>query len=131
MFLSRISEQSLFSKSVTCWSLRAGVNFINVLRAAFRCADPKSAKRYFNQQCRFMLLGPMSVKSVHKMFIKLTPGVDFTNVFMYAFSVQKCLLSFYLFMVCPFNTGNIRLVPARIGCFFLSKYFFHNTNGWF
>jgi len=30
-------------------------------------------KRQSSQQCHLALLGPMSVKAAHKMFIKLTP----------------------------------------------------------
>ncbi len=49
--------------------LHPGVNFINVLRAAFMRADPESAKIQSGQQCRFTLLGPTSVKAEHKMLM--------------------------------------------------------------
>ncbi len=41
-----------------------GVNFINVLRAAFAPVDPKSVKIYWLLDWIIMLLGPMSVNAV-------------------------------------------------------------------
>jgi len=52
-----------------------GLNFINVLSAAFTNVDPKCAKkRQSSQQCHLALLGPMSVKAARKTLVKLTPG---------------------------------------------------------
>ena len=52
----------------------AGVNFINILRAAFTSADPKSAKKTVKLSSFFALLGYASVKAASKMLVKLTPG---------------------------------------------------------
>jgi hypothetical protein len=51
--------------------LTAGVNFINILRAAFMCTDTENTKRQSSQQCRFVLLGFTSVKALRKMLAKL------------------------------------------------------------
>jgi len=50
-----------------------GVNFINILREAYVCADPKSAKRRDSLTVFFALLGSFCVKAAHKMFVKSTP----------------------------------------------------------
>jgi len=42
-----------------------GVNFINILQAAFTCADPKSTKKYSQAISLFALLG-----SARKMLVK-------------------------------------------------------------
>jgi len=51
-----------------------GVNFTNVLQAAFMLVDPKSAKKQLELTVFFALLGPASVKAAHKMLMKLTYG---------------------------------------------------------
>jgi len=51
--------------------LKSSVNFTNILLAAFKCKDPKSAKRQSSHQCRLALLGSLRVKAVHKMLVKL------------------------------------------------------------
>ena len=43
-----------------------GVNFTNILRAAFTLADPKSAKRQVMLRSFFALLGSASIKAAHK-----------------------------------------------------------------
>jgi hypothetical protein len=48
----------------TLMKLSPGVNFINILRAAFAPVDPESIKR---------LSGSMSVKAVHRTLMKLSP----------------------------------------------------------
>ena len=50
------------------------VNFINVLRAAFTPADPKSAKKTVKLSSFFPLLGSAGVKASRRMLVKLTPG---------------------------------------------------------
>jgi len=63
-----------------------GVNFINILQAALTLANPKSAKKKTNNLLAFYLLsGSAQVKAVHKMLVKLTPGVNFTNIFTLSF----------------------------------------------
>jgi hypothetical protein len=46
----------------------------NVLLAAFRQADPKSATRQSSQQCFFVLLGSVLTKVAHEMLVKSIPG---------------------------------------------------------
>jgi len=53
-----------------------GVNFINVLQAAFVCADPKRAKKTDNLTVFFALLGSESIKAARRTLIKLTHGQD-------------------------------------------------------
>ncbi len=52
----------------------SGVNFINVLQAAFTCADPKGTKKTDNLTLFFALSGSVHVKTVHKRWVKFTPG---------------------------------------------------------
>ena len=49
-----------------------GVNFTNVLRAAFTHANPKSAKKLLNLTVFFALLGSEQIKAAHRMLVKLT-----------------------------------------------------------
>jgi len=53
---------------------RAGVISPTCLRAAFRCTDPKGAKRQLSHQCFLALLGYVRIKTVCKMLVKLTSG---------------------------------------------------------
>jgi len=55
-----------------------GVNFTNILRAAFTSAEPKNAKRYWFLYCPFALLGSVHVKTSHE---HACPEVNFINVF--------------------------------------------------
>ncbi len=65
--------------------LTTGVNFINVLQAAFAHADPKVQKRQSIQQFLFAHLGSAQVKAAHKMLVKLTEIVlDYTNQITFA-----------------------------------------------
>ncbi len=50
------------------------VNFINILGAAFRQADPESAKKTDNLTVYFVLSGSEGVKDAPKMLVKLTPA---------------------------------------------------------
>ncbi len=53
-----------------------GVNFINVLRAAFTRADPESAKKTVKLSVFFALSGSVkSVKAAHRTLVKLTPDI--------------------------------------------------------
>ena len=52
----------------------AGVNFTNILRAAFTHADLKSARKLLNLTVFFALLGSGHIKAAHIMLVKLTPG---------------------------------------------------------
>jgi len=51
-----------------------GVDFINILRAAFTFKDPKSVKNTIKPSVFFVLLGSAGIKASHKMLVKLTPG---------------------------------------------------------
>jgi len=51
-----------------------GVNFTNILRAAFTRADPKNAKKLFNLTVFFALLGSSRVKAARRMLVKLNQG---------------------------------------------------------
>jgi len=50
---------------------QSGVNFINVLQAAFKCADPKSKKCTQVISVFLRFLGSASPKAACKMFVKL------------------------------------------------------------
>jgi len=54
-----------------------GVNFINVLQAAFAPIDPKNVKRYWLLDCILTLLGAMVVKAVHKYVDEFEPSIEF------------------------------------------------------
>ncbi len=51
----------------------AGVNFINILRAAFRLVDPKSVKRYLRLGWVLMLWGAIGVKAACKYVDEIDP----------------------------------------------------------
>jgi len=50
------------------------VDFINILRAAFERADPKSAQKTDNLTVFFALLGSAHVKAARRTLMKLTPS---------------------------------------------------------
>jgi len=53
----------------------SGVDFINILQAAFTCKDPGSAKKYSQVDSLFFaLLGSARAKAARKTLVKLTPG---------------------------------------------------------
>ena len=54
--------------------LLPGVNFTNVLRAAFALVDPISAKKLLNLTVFFALLGFAHVKAARRTLVKLNPG---------------------------------------------------------
>jgi hypothetical protein len=49
------------------------VYFINILRTAFTCADPKSVEKTVKLSIFFTLSGSSSIKAVHRILMKLTP----------------------------------------------------------
>jgi len=51
-----------------------GVNFKNILQAAFAQTNLKSAKKTDNLTVFFALLGSACLKADHTMLMKLTPG---------------------------------------------------------
>jgi len=52
----------------------AGVDFTNILQAAFAHKDPKSTKSTVDLTVFLKLLGSAIVKVAHKMLAKLTPS---------------------------------------------------------
>ncbi len=54
--------------------LGPGVNFINILQAAFKQADPKSAKNTDGLTVFFVRLGSGHIKVARIILMKLTPG---------------------------------------------------------
>ncbi len=52
----------------------------------YACRSQMRKKRQSSQQCHLALLGPMSLKAASKTLVKLTPGVNFTNVLGAAFT---------------------------------------------
>ena len=54
----------------------AGVNFTNILQAAFTPADPKSAKKTVKFSSFIALLGSARVKAARRMLVKLPPGAE-------------------------------------------------------
>jgi len=61
---------------------RPGVDFINILQAAFTFADPKSAKKTGNLMVFFARWGSGGVKAACRTLMKMTPGDDFINLFL-------------------------------------------------
>ena len=70
--------------------LTPGLNFINILWAAFTHTDPESVKNQLRYQYLFRLLGSAHTKAACRL-MKLTLGVDFTSF--RAFIVQKCIVT--------------------------------------
>jgi len=60
---------------------RPGLNVINILGAVFVHADPKSAKKTVKLSFFFVLLGSACVKAAHRMLMKLTLGINVTNIY--------------------------------------------------
>jgi hypothetical protein len=66
-----------------------GLDFINVLRTAFTHVVPQSVRTQSSHQYLFTLLGPTSVKAVRRTLMKLSPGVNFINMFMRSFHALR------------------------------------------
>ncbi len=58
-----------------CIYVPTGVNFTNIIQAAFTHADPEQAKKTDNLTVFFMLLGSLGIKALLKTLMKKTPGV--------------------------------------------------------
>ena len=58
-----------------------GVNFTNVLRAAFALVDPKSAKKTVKLSSFFVLLGSARAKAACRTLVKLNLGLWFLQYF--------------------------------------------------
>jgi len=94
-----LRKKSIRWKRPILWKSNAGVNFINVLRAAFTHADTESIKKTDNLIVFFTLLGSAWTTAAHRILMKLTPGVNLANnneqlfcikVFLHSFSVIAC-----------------------------------------
>jgi len=77
----------------------SGRNLTNILHEAFTRTDHKSAKNNDSLTVCFATLGSGRVKAVHKMLMKLTPGINLTNILRSAFSSKSVFKSFSLFTV--------------------------------
>ena len=67
-----------------------GVNFINVLRAAFAHTDPESAKNTVKLSIFFVLMGSAIVKTVNKTLVKLKPeAVDLLDALDWNMTFQE------------------------------------------
>ena len=68
----------LFNKSLhSKYLFTPGVNFTNILQAAFTPADPKSAKKTVKLSSLIALLGSVCVKAAPTMLVKLTPMLHY------------------------------------------------------
>jgi len=66
--------------------MTSGVNFANIVQAAFMYADPESTKKTVKFSVFFAHSGSARVKAARRMLMKkLTHGVNFTNMFMHSF----------------------------------------------
>jgi len=57
----------------------SGLNFINILEAAFMRADPERTKKIDNLTVFFALSGSTRVKAAYRMLMKLTPDEKFSS----------------------------------------------------
>jgi len=69
--------------------LTPGVNLANVLGAAFTCKDPESAKKIDYLTEFFAFLGSANAIAAHRTLMKMSPGVDFSNMFKHSFLHAK------------------------------------------
>jgi len=53
--------------------LTTGVNFTNIIRAAFALEDPKRAKRHWWHECLFVLLWSSRIKASSKHVVEIDP----------------------------------------------------------
>jgi len=63
-------------------------------RSFYAQKSQKRKKNQLNRHCLFVLLVSTRAKAVHEMLVKLTPGVNFTNILYVCFFVQKCFGTF-------------------------------------
>jgi len=76
-------------KTLMKWT--PGVNFINILRAAFIRGDPESVQKIdnFNLTVIFTHLGSAHIKAAHKTLMKLTPGFVIMKFYVEAINILK------------------------------------------
>jgi len=63
------------------------VNFTNILRAAFLLISFRQKNTHKLCQVFFELLGSASAKAAHRILLKLTPGLNFINISLKAFTL--------------------------------------------
>ncbi len=78
--MSQIVLARIRSEVCTAQLVNLGVNFTNILQAAFECADPKNVKKIDNLTIFFALLVSECAKAVCRMLMKLSPVANFTNI---------------------------------------------------
>jgi len=93
----KIIECRLINPHVFVRKNHKGVNFINLLRAAFTQKEPKFAKKTVRSSVSFALLGPTQIKAARKMLMKLTqdlPTLVFNTFFYYICFLCRSLSSY-------------------------------------
>ncbi len=86
----RIRFKHFFKKKdeLASLGLQSGVNFTNILVADFALIGPKSAKQHCWLDCLlFVHSGSAHVNAAHRTLMKLTPGVNFTNILVADFAL--------------------------------------------
>jgi hypothetical protein len=68
------------TQRLTSFSCKSGVNFTNILCAAFVRTDSKSAKKYHQTISLFMLLGSEQVKAAFENVCEIDPRLLMTGV---------------------------------------------------
>jgi len=101
-------------------SQQTGVNFTNVLCAAFTLTYPQSAKRHWRLESLFSLLGSVRVKVARKHVDEIDPwGLNFINVLRTAFtpvvpqSVRNQSSRQYLFTL--LGPTSVKVARKRVG----------------
>jgi hypothetical protein len=74
------------------YASRSGVNFIKILKAAFACADPESAKNKVKSSVFLTLLGFAHAKAARSLLMKLIPGCNFVGESKFHLNAKFCWL---------------------------------------
>ncbi len=87
--LEKLIEYLIIKTKQERWAcVSSGVNFINVLWAAFAPVDPKSVKRYWQLDWTLTLLGATCTKAAHKFVGEINPRRQFHQHFLLAAFAQ-------------------------------------------
>ena len=93
----------------------SGVNFTNILQAAFTHTDPKKCKKKTVKSCRFLRFWDRcGIQAVHKHVDKVTQGVNVTNILQAAFLHKSVLRSFSVLTVCVYNFLALRKSAQKL-----------------
>jgi len=88
--LEKLIEYLIIKTKQERWAcVSSGVNFINVLWAAFAPVDPKSVKRYWQLDWTLTLLGATGVKAVRKYVGEIEPRCQFHQCSMSSFCTSR------------------------------------------